>query len=166
MSHSSLRCEPCMITASALLLDATLTLIINCSHIVQDPNPIPIPIPRIPFPYLVLLVSGGHCILGVVHGPGSFTRLGSTKDDAPGEAFDKVARTLGLNSLPETSSMPGGAAVEHVARRGNPSKFPLPDIMLPRLVTVIFCTYICEYMFEFDMCFCSLVDVAISRFLD
>ncbi len=44
----------------------------------------------IPFPYLVLLVSGGHCILAVVRGPGEFVRLGSSWDDAPGEAFDKV----------------------------------------------------------------------------
>ncbi len=42
------------------------------------------------FPYLVLLVSGGHCILAVVRGTGEFVRLGSTGDDAPGEAFDKV----------------------------------------------------------------------------
>ena len=87
---------------------------------------------RIPFPYLVLLVSGGHCILGIVHRPGLFSRLGSTKDDSPGEAFDKVARNLGLSDLPETTGMPGGASVEHMAKKGNPDRFSLPTIMLQR----------------------------------
>ena len=55
----------------------------------------PIPIlhsPSIPFPYLVLLVSGGHCILAVAHSSDQFSRLGQTRDDSPGEAFDKLAR--------------------------------------------------------------------------
>ncbi|MEO1797666.1 MAG: tRNA (adenosine(37)-N6)-threonylcarbamoyltransferase complex transferase subunit TsaD, partial [Pseudomonadota bacterium] len=57
------------------------------------------------FPYLMLLVSGGHCQFLVVRGPTEFTRLGGTIDDAPGEAFDKVARLIGL-------PQPGGPAVE------------------------------------------------------
>ena len=48
--------------------------------------------PSIPFPYLVLLVSGGHCILAVAHSSDRFSRLGQTRDDSPGEAFDKLAR--------------------------------------------------------------------------
>ena len=50
------------------------------------------PILSIPFPYLVLLVSGGHCILAVAHSSNQFSRLGQTRDDSPGEAFDKLAR--------------------------------------------------------------------------
>ncbi len=52
---------------------------------------------RVAFPYLMLLVSGGHCQFLAVEGPGTFRRLGSTIDDAPGEAFDKVAKILGLS---------------------------------------------------------------------
>lgn len=87
---------------------------------------------RIPFPYLVLLVSGGHCILGVVHQPGEFSRLGNSMDDSPGEAFDKVSRKLQLHCLPETADLPGGAAVEHMAAKGDPHRFPLPVVMSRR----------------------------------
>ena len=80
----------------------------------------------------MLLVSGGHCILGIVHEPGSFSRLGSSLDDSPGEALDKLARKLRLNSISETSGIPGGAAIEHMAKRGNPREFPLPSVMLQR----------------------------------
>ena len=59
----------------------------------------------LPFPYLMLLVSGGHCQFLSVTGPDSFTRLGGTIDDAPGEAFDKIAKLLGL-------PQPGGPSVE------------------------------------------------------
>ena len=58
----------------------------------------------LPYPYLMLLVSGGHCQFLIVHGPDRFERLGGTIDDAPGEAFDKIAR---LVSLPQ----PGGPAI-------------------------------------------------------
>lgn len=73
------------------------------------------------FPYLLLLVSGGHCQLLAVHGVGRYRRLATTIDDAAGEAFDKVAKILGLG-------FPGGPAVERVAREGNPRavKFPRP----------------------------------------
>src|SRR6056297_1440476 len=62
----------------------------------------------VPFPYLILLVSGGHCQFLLAKGPDQFTRLGGTIDDAPGEAFDKTARLLGL-------PQPGGPSVERCA---------------------------------------------------
>ncbi|KMW57336.1 TsaD/Kae1/Qri7 protein [Candidatus Rhodobacter oscarellae] len=77
------------------------------------------------FPYLMLLVSGGHCQFLVVRGPEEFTRLGGTIDDAPGEAFDKVAKLLGL-------AQPGGPVVEAEARRGDPKRFALPRPLLDR----------------------------------
>ncbi|KIC49762.1 tRNA (adenosine(37)-N6)-threonylcarbamoyltransferase complex transferase subunit TsaD [Tateyamaria sp. ANG-S1] len=73
----------------------------------------------IPFSYLMLLVSGGHCQFLLAHGPDDFTRLGGTIDDAPGEAFDKVARLIGLGQ-------PGGPAVEAAARDGDPARFAFP----------------------------------------
>ncbi len=77
------------------------------------------------FPYLMLLVSGGHCLFLIVHGPDSFHRLGGTIDDAPGEAFDKTARVLGL-------PQPGGPAVEREAQHGNPGRFKFPRPLLNR----------------------------------
>ncbi len=77
------------------------------------------------FPYLVLLVSGGHCQFLAVEGPERFRRLGGTIDDAPGEAFDKVAKLLGL-------PQPGGPAVEAEARAGDPARFALPRPLLDR----------------------------------
>jgi len=74
------------------------------------------------FPYLLLLVSGGHCQLLTVRGPGDFTRLGTTIDDAVGECFDKTAKLLGLG-------FPGGPAVERLARDGDPRRFALPRPM-------------------------------------
>lgn len=71
------------------------------------------------FPYLLLLISGGHCQLLVVEGVGRYTRLGTTIDDSLGEAFDKTAKMLGLG-------YPGGPAVEEAARRGDAGRFPLP----------------------------------------
>lgn len=71
------------------------------------------------FPYLLLLVSGGHCQLLVCAGVGRFTRLGTTLDDAAGEAFDKAAKLIGLG-------YPGGPAIEEAAREGNASRYPLP----------------------------------------
>lgn len=73
----------------------------------------------IAFPYLMLLVSGGHCQFLRVEAPDAFTRLGGTIDDAPGEAFDKIAKLLGL-------PQPGGPAVEAEARAGDPRRFDLP----------------------------------------
>ena len=74
------------------------------------------------FPYLLLLVSGGHCQLLTVRGPGDFTRLGTTIDDAVGECFDKTAKLLGLG-------FPGGPAVERAAMGGDPQRFALPRPM-------------------------------------
>ena len=71
------------------------------------------------FPFLLLLVSGGHCQLLGVGGPDDFRLYGSTIDDAVGEAFDKVAKLLGL-------PYPGGPAVEAAARNGNPRAYDLP----------------------------------------
>ncbi|MDO5529631.1 MAG: tRNA (adenosine(37)-N6)-threonylcarbamoyltransferase complex transferase subunit TsaD [Paracoccus sp. (in: a-proteobacteria)] len=78
-----------------------------------------------PFPYLMLLVSGGHCQFLKVAGPEEFTRLGGTIDDAPGEAFDKLAKLLGL-------PQPGGPSVEADAARGDPARFALPRPLLDR----------------------------------
>lgn len=71
------------------------------------------------FPYLLLLVSGGHCQLLLVEGVGRYKRLATTIDDAAGEAFDKTAKLLGLG-------FPGGPAVERVAKDGDPFAVPLP----------------------------------------
>ncbi|MEM7721636.1 MAG: tRNA (adenosine(37)-N6)-threonylcarbamoyltransferase complex transferase subunit TsaD [Pseudomonadota bacterium] len=77
------------------------------------------------FPYLMLLVSGGHCQFLRVDGAEDFTRLGGTIDDAPGEAFDKVARVLGL-------PQPGGPSVEQAAAQGDAERFKLPRPLLDR----------------------------------
>ncbi|MFI0395806.1 tRNA (adenosine(37)-N6)-threonylcarbamoyltransferase complex transferase subunit TsaD [Paracoccus jiaweipingae] len=77
------------------------------------------------YPYLMLLVSGGHCQFLHVAGPEAFTRLGGTIDDAPGEAFDKAAKMLGL-------PQPGGPAVESCARSGDASRHPMPRPLLDR----------------------------------
>jgi N6-L-threonylcarbamoyladenine synthase len=77
------------------------------------------------FPYLMLLVSGGHCQFLLVKGPDSFQRLGGTIDDAPGEAFDKTAKLLGL-------PQPGGPSVEAEAVLGDPLRFRFPRPLLDR----------------------------------
>ena len=79
----------------------------------------------LPYPYLMLLVSGGHCQFLIVRGAQDFTRLGGTIDDAPGEAFDKTARLLGL-------SQPGGPAVEQAAQDGDERRFRFPRPLLDR----------------------------------
>jgi tRNA N6-adenosine threonylcarbamoyltransferase len=79
----------------------------------------------IAFPYLLLLVSGGHCQLLIVQDVGRYRRLGTTVDDAAGEAFDKGAKLLGLG-------FPGGPAVEQAARSGDPRRFDLPRPMVGR----------------------------------
>ncbi len=77
------------------------------------------------YPYLMLLVSGGHCQFLIVSGPEDFRRLGGTIDDAPGEAFDKTAKLLGL-------PQPGGPAVEAEAALGDPTRFQFPRPLLDR----------------------------------
>ncbi|MDA1310239.1 MAG: tRNA (adenosine(37)-N6)-threonylcarbamoyltransferase complex transferase subunit TsaD [Proteobacteria bacterium] len=79
----------------------------------------------IEFPFLLLLVSGGHCQLLSVEGVGQYQRLGTTIDDAVGEAFDKTAKLLGLG-------YPGGPALEKAAMEGDPSRFTLPRPMVGR----------------------------------
>ncbi|GAO56697.1 tRNA (adenosine(37)-N6)-threonylcarbamoyltransferase complex transferase subunit TsaD [Novosphingobium sp. MD-1] len=75
--------------------------------------------PDLAYPYLLLLVSGGHCQILEVRGLGDYRRLATTIDDALGEAFDKTAKILGLG-------YPGGPAVERLARAGDPRAVPLP----------------------------------------
>jgi len=78
-----------------------------------------------PFPYLLLLVSGGHCQCVAVEGVGQYRRLGGTIDDAVGEAFDKVAKMLGLG-------WPGGPALERLAATGDAKRYSLPRPLLGR----------------------------------
>lgn len=78
---------------------------------------------KVEFPYYLLLISGGHCQQLVVRGVGDYVRLGGTKDDALGEAFDKCAKMLGL-------PYPGGPALERAARAGNPLAYDLPRPMV------------------------------------
>ncbi len=75
--------------------------------------------PDLGFPYLLLLVSGGHCQLLEVRGVADYRRLATTIDDAAGEAFDKAAKLLGLG-------YPGGPAIEDLARSGDPRAVRLP----------------------------------------
>ncbi len=78
---------------------------------------------QVPYPYLMLLVSGGHCQFLIVEGHDSYRRIGGTIDDAPGEAFDKTARILGL-------PQPGGPSVEKAAAQGDPKRFVMPRPLL------------------------------------
>ncbi|HYD28695.1 tRNA (adenosine(37)-N6)-threonylcarbamoyltransferase complex transferase subunit TsaD [Brevundimonas sp.] len=80
---------------------------------------------RVDYPFLLLLVSGGHCQLLEVRGIGDMTRLGTTIDDAAGEAFDKIAKALGLG-------YPGGPALEKLAQGGDGARFDLPRALLGR----------------------------------
>ncbi len=74
-------------------------------------------------PHLALIVSGGHTLLLDVEGPGRYRKLGGTRDDAAGEAFDKVGKMLGLQ-------YPGGPEIEKTARGGNPAAYDFPRSML------------------------------------
>ncbi len=80
---------------------------------------------RVDYPFLLLLVSGGHCQLLEVRGIGDMSRLGTTIDDAAGEAFDKIAKAMGLG-------YPGGPALEKLAAGGDGSRFDLPRALLGR----------------------------------
>jgi N6-L-threonylcarbamoyladenine synthase len=79
----------------------------------------------VPFPYLVLIASGGHTQILAARGVGEYDRLGATMDDAIGEAFDKTAKLLGL-------PFPGGPAVEAAAEDGDPERFALPRPLIGR----------------------------------
>jgi N6-L-threonylcarbamoyladenine synthase len=81
--------------------------------------------PAVRFPFLLLLLSGGHCQCVAVEAVGRYRRLGTTLDDAVGEAFDKSAKLLGL-------PWPGGPALERLAARGDPGRVPLPRPLLGR----------------------------------
>lgn len=78
-----------------------------------------------PFPYCLFLASGGHTQILAIRGVGDYIRIGTTMDDAIGEAFDKTAKLLGLG-------YPGGPQVEKEAERGNPNRFALPRPMQHR----------------------------------
>jgi N6-L-threonylcarbamoyladenine synthase len=78
-----------------------------------------------PYPHLALLVSGGHSLLLRVDGPGRVKELGSTRDDAAGEAFDKVAKVLGLG-------YPGGVVIDRLAAQGNPAAIHFPRALPAR----------------------------------
>ncbi len=78
---------------------------------------------EVEFPFVSLIVSGGHTVLLLFSGPGRFRMIGSTRDDAAGEAFDKVAKYLDLG-------YPGGRIVEELARQGRPDAIPLPRPMM------------------------------------
>ncbi|QYC12331.1 tRNA (adenosine(37)-N6)-threonylcarbamoyltransferase complex transferase subunit TsaD [Brevundimonas nasdae] len=80
---------------------------------------------EVAYPFLLLLVSGGHCQLLEVRGIGDMSRIGATIDDAAGEAFDKIAKALGLG-------YPGGPALERLAATGDGSKIDLPRALLGR----------------------------------
>lgn len=80
---------------------------------------------RVDYPFLLLLVSGGHCQLLEVRGVGDMTRLGTTIDDAAGEAFDKIAKALGLG-------YPGGPALERLAQGGDGARYDLPRALAGR----------------------------------
>ena len=80
---------------------------------------------RVPYPYLLLLVSGGHCQYVIVKGLGSYKIIGQTIDDAVGEAFDKVAKMLGLE-------FPGGPKIEELAKLGDKNRFVFPKPIIDK----------------------------------
>jgi len=115
--------------AKGLALAANLPLVgVNHleGHIYSSwvyPADLPTPPPAPEFPLLALLVSGGHSELNLMTGHLTYQRLGSTLDDAAGEAFDKVARLLGL-------AYPGGPSIQKAAANGDPQAFPFPRARL------------------------------------
>src|SRR5512135_1899499 len=118
-----------MNTAKGLALASNLPLVgVNHleGHIYSSwvyPADVPTPPPAPQFPLLALLVSGGHTELNLMTDHLTYQRLGSTLDDAAGEAFDKVARLLGL-------SYPGGPSVQKAAEKGDPTRFNFPRARL------------------------------------
>jgi N6-L-threonylcarbamoyladenine synthase len=107
-----------LVTAKALALAAGKPLV-AVNHLEGHALSPRLADPTLEFPYLLLLVSGGHCQLLEVRGVGDYRRLATTIDDAAGEAFDKSAKVLGLG-------FPGGPAVERAAALGDPYAVPLP----------------------------------------
>jgi N6-L-threonylcarbamoyladenine synthase len=76
------------------------------------------------YPFISLIVSGGHTSLYIINGPGQYIELGRTRDDASGEAYDKVAKLLGLG-------YPGGPVIDMLAKKGNPNAFDFPRAYVP-----------------------------------
>jgi N6-L-threonylcarbamoyladenine synthase len=107
-----------LVTGKALALSANKPLI-AVNHLEGHALSPRLTDPDLAFPYLLLLVSGGHCQLLLVQGAGRYRRLATTIDDAAGEAFDKTAKLLGLG-------FPGGPAVEEAAKKGDAMAVPLP----------------------------------------
>jgi N6-L-threonylcarbamoyladenine synthase len=107
-----------LVTAKALAM-ASDTPLIAINHLEGHALSPRLADPELEFPYLLLLVSGGHCQILLVEGVGQYRRLATTIDDALGEAFDKSAKILGLG-------YPGGPKVEQLARQGDPGAVPLP----------------------------------------
>lgn len=107
-----------LVTAKALAMAADKPLV-AVNHLEGHALSPRLADPALQYPYLLLLVSGGHCQILEVAGVGQYRRLATTIDDALGEAFDKTAKILGLG-------YPGGPAVERLAREGNPKAVPLP----------------------------------------
>jgi N6-L-threonylcarbamoyladenine synthase len=107
-----------LVTAKGLALAANKPLV-AVNHLEGHALSPMLSSPDLNFPYLLLLVSGGHCQLLLVEGVGRYRRFATTIDDAAGEAFDKTAKLLGLG-------FPGGPAVERAAANGNPAAVPLP----------------------------------------
>ena len=111
-----------LVTAKALAMAADKPLI-AINHLEGHALSPRLADPTLAFPYLLLLVSGGHCQLLLVEGVGAYRRLATTIDDALGEAFDKTAKILGLG-------YPGGPAVEALAATGNARAVALPRPLL------------------------------------
>ncbi len=107
-----------LVSAKALAM-ATDTPLLAINHLEGHALSPRLADPTLEFPYLLLLVSGGHCQILLVEGVGRYRRLATTIDDALGEAFDKSAKILGLG-------FPGGPAVERLAQEGNAQAVPLP----------------------------------------
>ena len=107
-----------LVTGKALAMAANKPLI-GVNHLEGHALSPRLADPDLVYPYLLLLVSGGHCQILEVRGLGDYRRLATTIDDALGEAFDKTAKILGLG-------YPGGPAVERLAREGDPRAVPLP----------------------------------------
>ena len=107
-----------LLTAKGLALSASKPLV-AVNHLEGHALSPRLVDPDLEFPYLLLLVSGGHCQILEVLGVGEYRRLATTIDDAAGEAFDKAAKLLDL-------PYPGGPAIEHLAKEGDSSAVPLP----------------------------------------
>ncbi|QIG54959.1 tRNA (adenosine(37)-N6)-threonylcarbamoyltransferase complex transferase subunit TsaD [Altererythrobacter sp. BO-6] len=107
-----------LVTAKALAM-ASDTPLMAINHLEGHALSPRLADPALEFPYLLLLVSGGHCQILLVEGVGDYRRLATTIDDALGEAFDKSAKILGLG-------YPGGPALERLAKQGDPQAVPLP----------------------------------------